>query len=318
MAYLGSLVLLGLAPVFFEPRAQGCSDCAANLVAITSAPGLVSALQHVGMWFGVVWSAGLALLVVRRLVRSPAAARRASAPLLVPLTVYLVAVLFGYIHAVGDGELVVDQMARRLWSVEAVALIVLPLGFVAGAIRARRARQSMARAVVALAESPAPGELTATLARTLGDPELQIAYPMSDGRHVDDAGNAVDVPPGRDESPPRSSVRVAPSLCSCTAASCSTIPGSSPRPPARRHSRWSTSACQPRRPRSSSSCVNRSNAWWRGRMRSSSASVATFTTVPSSPWSARCWSSSSCGLESVATSRRRPSTSGRPTPNCAA
>ena len=80
MAYLGSLVVLGLAPVlFFEPRAQGCSDCAANLVAITSAPGLVSALQHVGMWFGVLWSAGLALLAMRRLLRSPAAARRASA-----------------------------------------------------------------------------------------------------------------------------------------------------------------------------------------------------------------------------------------------
>ena len=198
MAYLGSLVLLGLAPrSSSNPGRRDAPTARPTSLLSPARPDSSSALQHVGMWFGVVWSAGLALLVVRRLVRSPAAARRASAPLLVPLTVYLVAVLFGYIHAVGDGELVVDQMARRLWSVEAVALIVLPLGFVAGAIRARRARQSMARAVVALAESPAPGELTATLARTLGDPELQIAYPMSDGRHVDDAGNAVDVAPGK-------------------------------------------------------------------------------------------------------------------------
>jgi signal transduction histidine kinase len=198
MAYFGSLVVFGLAPaLFFEPGAQGCSDCAANLVAMTSVPRLVGASQHLGVWFGVMWSAALALVAMRRLVRSSAAARRASAPLLVPLTVYLVVIALGYVHAVGDGEFVVDQTAQQLWTVQAVALLVLSVGFFAGAIRARRARHDVARVVVALAAGREPGVLRRTLARTLADPDLQIAYPLSDGRHVDDRGAAVNLAPAK-------------------------------------------------------------------------------------------------------------------------
>jgi signal transduction histidine kinase len=196
LAYVGSLVVVGLAPaLFFEPRPQGCTECATNLVAVTSAPGLVSAFQRAGVWFGVLWAATLVLVVMRRLVRTTSAARRVSAPLLVPLILYLTAVTSGYVHAVGDDKVIVDDTARRLWSVEALALAGLSLGFVAAAIRARRARQDVARALVALAEGPQPGKLRATLARTLDDPDLQVAYPLTDGRHVDDHGTGVEIVP---------------------------------------------------------------------------------------------------------------------------
>ena len=229
------------------------------------------------------------------------------------------AVLLGYIHAVGDGELVVDQMARRLWSVEAVALIVLPLGFVAGAIRARRARQSMARAVVALADSPRPGELTATLARTLGDPELQIAYPLSDGRHVDDAGNAVDVAPGKGRATTavvrqgrtvavlvhRSELLDDPRLVAAATSAAAL---------ALEHERLSAEeAAQLVLLRQSfERLVARADAELQrlGRDLHDGAQQSLVGAVAGAPAHAV--------LESMATSRRRPSTSGRPTPNCAA
>ena len=49
----------------------------------------------------------------------------------------------------------------------------------------RRARGAVARLVVELAGSPAPGGLRDVLDGTLGDPSLQLAYPLADGSRVD-------------------------------------------------------------------------------------------------------------------------------------
>src|SRR5262245_47753056 len=199
LAYFGSVVAVGLVPaLFFEPGQQGCSACAGNLVAVANAHEVVNASMRAGVSLGVIWSAALVLVALRRLLTAPATARQATAPLLVPLIGYLLAVGLAYVHAAGDGELLVDQTAQRLWSVQAVALCVLSLGFVALAVRARRARRHVARAVIALAQSPRPGDLRATLARTLDDPDLQIAYPLSDGRYHDDSGSPIDVTPASD------------------------------------------------------------------------------------------------------------------------
>ena len=45
-----------------------------------------------------------------------------------------------------------------------------------------------------LARRPAPGGLRDALARALGDPELQLAYPLDEGRQVDAAGRAIELP----------------------------------------------------------------------------------------------------------------------------
>jgi signal transduction histidine kinase len=47
--------------------------------------------------------------------------------------------------------------------------------------------------VVDLAQAPPPGGLREALAGTLGDPELQIAYPVGDGRHVDATGAPIEI-----------------------------------------------------------------------------------------------------------------------------
>jgi signal transduction histidine kinase len=62
-----------------------------------------------------------------------------------------------------------------------------------GLVSARRTRSSLARLVVELGESASPGGLREALARSLADPELEIAYPVGDERYADAQGRPVDV-----------------------------------------------------------------------------------------------------------------------------
>jgi signal transduction histidine kinase len=80
-----------------------------------------------------------------------------------------------------------DRFSHRLWLGEATSLIVLSLGVAAAAVRSRRARAVVANMVVELAEAPAPGRLRESLARRLGDPGLEIIYPIGDRDAVDRA-----------------------------------------------------------------------------------------------------------------------------------
>jgi signal transduction histidine kinase len=49
-------------------------------------------------------------------------------------------------------------------------------------------RTQLARLVVELAETPSPGRLERALARSLGDPQLKLSYPLADGRYVNADG----------------------------------------------------------------------------------------------------------------------------------
>ena len=67
------------------------------------------------------------------------------------------------------------------------------LGWAAYVIR--RTRSAVARLAADLGEAPAPGSLRASLAASLGDPDVEVAYPLKgSGRFVDAAGNTVPPP----------------------------------------------------------------------------------------------------------------------------
>jgi len=60
-----------------------------------------------------------------------------------------------------------------------------------------RTRSAVARLTVDLAEAPAPGSLRASLAASLGDPDVEVAYPLNGSRRfIDGAGEAVAQPTG--------------------------------------------------------------------------------------------------------------------------
>ena len=189
LAYGGAVLPLGILPaLFFQPADQGCGQCPANLLGVFNDPQAVQALTRVGIGMGLAWTVLLVALMGWRLVRSTAATRRLTAPVIVPAIAYLTLVAWSFQHALARGFLSNDTLDRRLWLGQAAALVALALGVASEWVRGRRTRSALARLVVELAASPPAGGLGAALAKTLGDPTLTLLYPLPDGRRVDAAG----------------------------------------------------------------------------------------------------------------------------------
>jgi signal transduction histidine kinase len=192
LAYGAAVLALGILPaLFFQPAGQGCGQCPANLLGVFNDPQAVQALTRVGIWVGLIWTVLLVALLGWRLVRSTAATRRLTAPVIVPAIAYLTVVAWSFQHALARGFLGNDTLERRLWLGQAAALVALALGVSWEWVWGRRTRSALARLVVELAASPPAGGLGAALAKTLGDPTLTLLYPLPDGRRVDAVGRPV-------------------------------------------------------------------------------------------------------------------------------
>jgi signal transduction histidine kinase len=81
-----------------------------------------------------------------------------------------------------------------------IAFALMPLAFLAVLLRSHLARASVAGLVVELDKSRESGALRAALARTLGDPTLEVAYWLpGEARYVDIDGRPVELPADGDE-----------------------------------------------------------------------------------------------------------------------
>ncbi len=194
VAYADAALVLALFPaLFFSPPEQGCSLCPPNLLLADGQPGLFAALNRWGIRLGLVWTITVAALCVWRLARPGAPLRRAAAPVIVSGTAYLLLAWSDFAHSLSRGLLGADRFEYRLWLAQAAALCAIGLGVAWSWLLGRRARSAMAALTVELGQSPPPGGLREVLARSLGDPDLEVAYPLGDpGRLVDATGNAVD------------------------------------------------------------------------------------------------------------------------------
>jgi signal transduction histidine kinase len=195
IAYGSTVLVLGLfAALAFDPAAQGCSQCPQNLLRLTNAPELVAGLDRLGLVLGLVWAPALAAVAVWRIVRSSSAARLLAAPVLLPAVAYLALVAGAYANSLHRGFLSDDSVDTQLWFGQAAALGAVALGVVLAWARGRRARTAVARLVIELGDAAAPGRLRDALARALGDPALELIYPLAPGRHVDAHGHPVHLP----------------------------------------------------------------------------------------------------------------------------
>jgi signal transduction histidine kinase len=192
LAYAGAVGILGVLPALvFDPVAQGCAQCARNLLLVRGDASLYESLNRVGFLLGVAWSLLLIALVVARLARSTPARRRLAAPVALAGSVYLGLVAADFAHRAVRGFLNNDSLDRRLWLGEAAALSALALAVAWEWLRVRRTRSQLAGLVLELTESPSPGGLRDLLATTLGDATLELAYPLAGDRLVDARGQAV-------------------------------------------------------------------------------------------------------------------------------
>jgi signal transduction histidine kinase len=203
-AYCGGVLVLGLFPaLFFDPAAaaQGCSDCPRNLVLVSDRGDLAEDLTRTGLYLGVAWAAGLALLAAWKLTRESGRALRTDGPVLAAGGVYLGLVATWYASSLDDAILSGGTLERRLWLGQAAALIALAAAAAWSRARSRRARSSVARLVVDLAQAPPVGGLRDALAGIVGDPELVLAYPLpGSDRLVDAEGRPVELAAAQEQT----------------------------------------------------------------------------------------------------------------------
>jgi len=124
--------------------------------------------------------------------RATEAGRRAIAPALwasLPILTLVVA-----LNVVGLA-ISPDWLTAALPALTPVALMTLPVAFLAGLARSNLARLAVGHLVVELRDAPAPDRLRDALARTLHDPTLALAYRVA-GRDewVDPDGNPISLP----------------------------------------------------------------------------------------------------------------------------
>ena len=194
-AYVGAFVLLGLGPaVSFDPGAAGCAQCPENLLLVDASAGRFEDLNQAGIDLGLAWGSGLAALLIVRLARSTSALRRLIWPVVVAATAYLGLVVAEFAHSLERGLISNDPTDVDLRLAQGVALLALCLGVAWSWARARHTRAELARLVVELARTPVAGGLRDALADTLGDPTIELAYPLADGRLVDAGGRTVTLP----------------------------------------------------------------------------------------------------------------------------
>jgi signal transduction histidine kinase len=198
-AYVGAGLVLGLLPALvFDPQQQACSQCPVNLLSVTSDQDAVRVLAQWGVRLGLVWLVALATVVAWRFTRSSTAVRWMTAPVVLGGVFYLLLVWVDFAHSLPRGQLGNDGFERGLWLGQAIALGTIAFGVTWPWLRARRTRSALAGIVVDLGHSPPPGGLREALASTLGDPALEVAYPLADpGRYADAHGVAVN-PAARD------------------------------------------------------------------------------------------------------------------------
>ena len=190
--YVVTVVVQGLAPAMaYDPAGAGCLGCPRDLIAVADRTGLAVDITRTGLGLTAAWALVAVGLLVRRLTTGSPARRRARGGVAAGAATYLVLVAAAALHALIDESQYVDEVARRLHTGEAVALVAVAAAAAWGWVRRGRTRARVARLVLDLAALPPPGGLRDALASGLGDPTLRLGYRLADGRLVGVDGQPV-------------------------------------------------------------------------------------------------------------------------------
>ena len=162
-----------------------------SVINVTSSWRTVEVLQksQIVIFFGILATLFIAL-IVRRLRRASPRMRRVQAPLLVAAIAFALRAIWECVFTFADNPFAADFF---FWW-QSVALIALPIALVAGLLRAQLARAGVGDLVLEL-EHARPQELRGALARSLGDPTLEVAFWLPErGVYADAAGETVELP----------------------------------------------------------------------------------------------------------------------------
>jgi signal transduction histidine kinase len=165
-----------------------------NVLSVVPRQTMADAVDRVQGVVGIAVAIGVFVVVVLRLRTLRGPARRGQAPLLAAaaLTAPVAALWLTWVTVTGERAQALETSCR------AVAVLI-PLGVVAGIVSSRLRRPAASDLVVELRSGGATS-LRERLARALGDPTLDLAYRLDDGRYVDAAGRPTELPEGSDRA----------------------------------------------------------------------------------------------------------------------
>jgi len=171
------------------------SNCTDNVFLVRPEQEVVRWLQTGFLLAVVAGAVAVAALVVMRLATTGGGIRQVVLPAVAGLGVAVSIALSAGALLLNRAEdpSVISFAALFLVRAAAVTALAGALGWAAYVVQ--RTRSAIARLAVDLGEAPAPGSLRASLAVRLGDPDLEVVYPLNgSARFVDAAGNAVPPP----------------------------------------------------------------------------------------------------------------------------
>jgi signal transduction histidine kinase len=181
------VVTLGgqLIAAFVHPDAR-------NVLSVSPHGGAAGDIARAQAALAIAIAVAVFLLVWRRLLVLRGTARRAQGPLLAAaaLTAPTTIAWLAWVIATG-ADATVETIGRAVW-------LLIPLGVICGIVWSRLYRPHASDLVVEL-RTEGSTSMRERLARALGDPTLDVAYRLDDGRYVDAAGQPLELP----ESPNR-------------------------------------------------------------------------------------------------------------------
>lgn len=172
-------------------------NCTGNALLVHSDKGLADFLSAFWLRTAFVIGALIASAALLRIVRASPTGRRGLWPALAPAVVFGAAVAAYALALHHDpAEDPAASGFATLFLLRALSLAALAAGLAWSLTRVARSRVAVMRLSRDLGDSPAPGALREALGAALGDPRLEVVYPLADGRFVDGRGRGTQ-PPSR-------------------------------------------------------------------------------------------------------------------------
>jgi PAS domain S-box-containing protein len=189
--YLDVTVLQLAWLLFYEPSAHGCDGCPANVFLIDQNDQLTNVLSGAAQIIGALAVLGTVAIFVQRWRVATPPARRALGPVLWCGGITASLLAFALISSFFS-----EKVSNISYLLTLFFLASIPFAFTAGLLLRRLARLRVIGLLLELVQSQAPGRLKDSLARTIGDPSLAVAYWIPESAsYVDAAGQPVELPP---------------------------------------------------------------------------------------------------------------------------
>lgn len=181
----------------YEPewnRLPGCTGfCPDNLLLAWRNDELAALVDQVSTAPAPLIGLAAVTIVLDHYRRATPVARRALLPVAIATPLIMLQEVAWYVTRTFGPEAVHEFLATTTLAWTA---FIIPVGILLGLLRARLQRSAVADLAVELAQGVPLGGLRATLARTLRDPSLELAFPDADGDGlVDGEGRPFELPP---------------------------------------------------------------------------------------------------------------------------